>query len=228
MKEPTIISPQELLGDIRPLSATLYDNFIEATQIALPYFSGRQLPLNDILLSCMVRYEVKRLLSTNGVPVTDEEVTDDKDLPMEALALVGLSGFYKGYHFKVLKSSDGTLPVASSDTRRAFYGQQLEMRLPDQPDANLEPVHPNIVFLWRFDSSWTTMDLTVSVPRSGGSTRSSVKEYYRVSIPHPITTILVPRPQIGQEPIEEPPITIKETEIDTDSKNDIRRADTTS
>ena len=210
------------------MSAALFEHFAEATQIALPYFLERSLPVNDLLLTCMVRYEVKRLLSTNGVPVTDEEATEIEELPMEALALLGLAGFYKGYHFKVLKSADGTLPVALSENRRLFYGQQLIMRLPDQPDATLEPVRLNIVFLWRFDNSWTNMELTVSVPRSGGTTRRAVTEYYRVSVPHPITTIEAPNQQASQQPIEEPSITVRETEIETDNNDDLRRADTTS
>jgi hypothetical protein len=102
------------------------------------------------------------------------------------------------------------------------------MRLPNQTDVDLEPVRLNIVFHWRFDNSWTNMDLSISVPSSGGFTRNSVKEHYQVSIPRPITAIEAPRPQFVQQPIEEPSITIKAAVIEMDSKDDIRRADTTS
>jgi hypothetical protein len=179
METTNLIPPEELLQEIQPLTTALYESFAEGVRIALPYFTDRQVKVDNILLSGMVRFEVKRLLTANGVPVTDDEHAESEDLPMEELALLGLAGFYKGYHFKIRKSPDGTLPVPASDTQWAFYGQQLVMKLPDQSEVRL-----NIMLLWRFDSSWTNMELTLSVPQSGGHTRESVKEYYRIAIPH--------------------------------------------
>ena len=101
------------------------------------------------------------------------------------------------------------------------------MHMPDLPDVNVEPIQLNIVILWRFDQSRTNAELTVVVPRSGGRTRRSIKEYYRVDIPHPVTTIEAAELRAVQPHIEEPPITIKETET-VDDKNDIRRANTAS
>jgi len=229
MKEQELISPEKLLQVIKPLSTALYESFAEAIQLARPYFSDRLLPVEEdnTLLSCLVRFEVKHLLIKNGVAVTDDEETEYKDLSMEELALIGLAGFYKGYHFKVRKSPDGALPVPTSQPAQDFYGQQLPMRMPDLPDVIVEPIQLNIIILWRFDQSRTNIGLTVVVPRSGGRTRRSVKEYYRVDIPHPVTTIKAPELRADQPPIEEPPITIKETET-VDDKNDIRRADTAS
>ena len=48
-----------------------------------------------------------------------------------------------------------------------------------------------------------------------------------MDIPHPVTTIEAAELRAVQPHIEEPPITIKETET-VDDKNDIRRANTAS
>ena len=86
-----MLSPEKPLQVINPLSAALYESFAEAFQIARPYFSDRLLPVEEdnTLLSCLVRFEVKNLLIKNGVAVTDDEATENTDLSMEELALIG-------------------------------------------------------------------------------------------------------------------------------------------
>lgn len=220
---------EQLLKDIHPLSTALYEYFAEGARLALPYFRERHLPVNDTLLTFMVRYEVRRQLIANGVPVEDEPETQSTEVEMESLALLGLSGFYNGYDFKIFKSNDGLLPVAVSDPRQAWYGQQLRMRFPLEPSiAAPTSAKLNIAVLWRFDTSWTNVDLSLAVPKTGGPARRLVSAYYTVPIAYPATTIIAPVVPVAQNPSDEPVITVKMPELETGiQRDDLRKADTT-
>ena len=218
----------QLLKDIHPLSTALYEYFAEGVRLALPYFRQRHLPVNDTLLTIMVRFEVRRQLIANGVPVEDDVETQSEEVEMESLALLGLSGFYNGYDFKVFKSNDGLLPIAVSDLRQDFYRQQLRMHLPPE-SSTAEPTSAklNIAILWRFDTSWTNVDLTLAVPKTGGPARRFVSAYYTVPVAHPVTTIVAPVSPVVQNLSDEPVVTIKTPELETgEQRNDLRKADT--
>lgn len=203
--------PDEALTEVLPLTSALYDYFPEAAKQATVYFKSRERGLNSTLLACMIRYEVKESLLNVGIPVEDEEedeVFHNINVPMERLANNGIEGTYNSYQFKILKSDDGLLPIPQSPKKCQYYGQQLSLAMGIPPEF----VRPNIVILWAFDPVYEIVYLWLSIPKEGGRTRSSVKDYYTVPIPHPITTLqpkLITEPK---EPIIEPEITIKETE----------------
>jgi hypothetical protein len=223
-----LVLPEQLQKDIHPLSTALYEYFAEGVRLALPYFMERHLPVSDTLLTFMVRYEVRRQLIANGVPLEDEAETQSTEVEMESLALLGLGGFYNGYDFKIFKSNDGLLPVAVSEPRQKFYDQQLRMRFPPElSTAAPTLVKLNIAILWRFDTSWTNVDLSLAVPKAGGPARRLVSAYYTVPIAHPVTTIIAPVSQVVQTPTDEPVITIKASELETGTqRDDLRKADT--
>jgi hypothetical protein len=203
--------PDETLTELLPLTSALYDYFPEAAKQATVYFRSRERDLNSTLLACMIRYEVKECLSKVGIPVEeeeDDEVFHNINVPMERLANNGFEGTYNSYRFKILKSDDGLLPIPQSPKKCQYYGQQLSLEMGIPPEF----VRPNIVILWAFDPAYEIVHLLLSVPKEGGRTRATVKDYYTVPIPHPVTTLrptLIAEPK---EPIIEPEITIKETE----------------
>lgn len=218
MKLQNIPPQEQALDETRILATALYEHFPEAARLALPYFTDRQIAIDETLLTVMIRFEVGRLLRANGLPVFDEEDAKGGNLSMENLALLGLAGAFGPYHFKILKSRDGFLPVPGhSHRKQAFYGQQLEFPF-DNMELDINSLRPNVIFLWRFDKSWINVELFLSVPQEGGVTRSSVKEYYSVAIPHPVTTI---RPAVQpsvQMPVEDPMVTVKESTTTTEVK----------
>ncbi len=187
MNIPTIPLSHQALQELYPLTTPLREYLSEAKAIGLPYFRKRDLAVNETLMSCMIRFEVGRLFRESGLQVEDESEEAASDFSLAQAALLGLAGTYRGYHFRILKSPDGTLPPPGpSERRQAFYAQQLQLF-----DFNGDPrnLRPNVVLLWRFPRNGSVPELFLAVPRSGNVTRASVQDHYIVTIPHPVSTV---------------------------------------
>lgn len=211
MNITNVPSAEEVLHQIQPLTAALYDYFPEAARIATAYFKDRGRLVNSILLPCLIRYEVKEALQSSGIPVEDDEEDgsfQSINIPMEQLANNGIEGSFNSYQFKILKSDDGLLPIPQSPKKIQFYSQQLPLEL----GLSSESAHPNIVILWAFDANYETVRLLLSVPKEGGKFRAAVKDYFTVDIQHP-ATMLQGKSQLtmSEAPIE-PEITVKEAQ----------------
>lgn len=194
MKLPQLPQPEQVLQRIRPLTTALYEIFPEAAQQALPYFHSRGREVNRALIVCMLRYEVKQQLLQADFQVEDDEPEEvpPTDLSLEALANNGLACTYNGVRLKVLKSDDGRLPVPGlSKRRQAFYAQQLEFTGvgfgnsgQDETESAPSSICLNVVVLWRFDPSYSVVELRLAAPKAGDLSRASVEEYWNVEIPH--------------------------------------------
>lgn len=199
----------QIIDEQRPLTNALFEYLPEARRIAVStYFEPRRLQINETLLGCMVRFEVRRMLASSGIQ-TEEEIDESEDeaadhqLGLRPSALLGLTGVYKGYHFRILKSLDGTLPPPGrSIQRREFYAQQTPLLGYDESRG----ARPNVVFLWRFVSE-SFPELFIAVPKSAKNTRASVHTWHTVErLPHPAQA-LHRRPQNAST--QEPPLTRK-------------------
>lgn len=171
---------------IPPLSVILGElhDFHEPLQIALEegvrqgrdYFQVNALPTDVFLFSQLIRYHTKLVMKQKASVNLYE---------MDDLANNGLSGVHNGYHIRIFKGYHGNIPVPNSDTKAAFFCQQLELGLELAP---LIIAKPNVFFLWELDSNLALMPLRIVCPRYGEKGHDVTTTYYNEIVANPAIT----------------------------------------
>ena len=122
-----IVPYEQALRELQRLWTTLYDAFPEVTEVVLPYFGGREDPVDvdRVLFPHMVRSELKMILTARGIEVEEDDLGMEDQaaaLEMTSMPQNGLFGSYANYHFRILKADNGRMPVAGpSKPRQRFY-----------------------------------------------------------------------------------------------------------
>jgi hypothetical protein len=136
----------------------------------------------------LVRFFAKRALRQAGfAPV---------DIEMEQLSNNGLSLFFKGYHVRIRKGDNGSVPgPGQSDQLKKFYCQQTEMF--EGSNGDMQITHLNLVVLWDFDELHNLAGLRLARPKGVSADGSDVNLHWIEQIPYPAEGLgpAVARPQ---------------------------------
>ncbi len=209
----SIPDPNEVLTQLSPILSILFQTIEEAVLWTKDFFEGNTREVDPSLAPNMVCYYAKDALRKRGQAVED-------DIGMEPLANNGLMLTYGGMAVRILKADNGSLPPPGySRARQAFYHQQYALDFPSAKGI-YRPSMLNLILLWNADPGYVFQGLTLSCPKGGDTRRSSVEEYWRVPVPHPVL-LLEDRPvKSDVEPAEDLPLDFKKKETGTEPEDD--------
>lgn len=137
---------------------------------------------------------------------------------LPSIANIGLHIKYGSYQVKILKSSDGDIPVPGhSKSRRDYYDQQhLDLFMGDVDSQPPLPV--NLLLLWSVHEQYELGVLSLACPKSGGITKDSVSAFWHCQIPQKLFhSGIDPNLEISSEEILD--LQIEDIRIDEDSMN---------
>jgi hypothetical protein len=173
--------PDEVLGEIRPLTDELWPALESANASAIAFFdrerAGEERRWDANVHASLTRYFAIQLLDRAGVDAQAES----GDLTFERIGLAN-NGIclMRGRHvIRVRKADDGRLPAPGSLAQEEFYAQQ--MSLPFNIIGIESPDDPaNFVILWGISAVDHAMnDLVLACP-------SATKEpYWYAKVVHP-------------------------------------------
>ncbi len=197
-----IPSGQEALADLSGAVTTIWSGLDSAILETKEFFENRGVPIDRSLAPNLIRYFVKGRLNAQGKIAEDEEMLDYE---MQNLPNNGLCMEYGRYQLRILKADNGELPIpGQSKKRQAFWNQeQLNLYDDEQPIETVPSV--NLIVLWDADSSYNLDSVSLICPKTGGTTRDSVSNYWSIPVPNPIMQL---SPAITREVEEDDDIII--------------------
>jgi hypothetical protein len=170
--------PEWVVAELTELLADLQEGLEAGHAQARTYFDRRAVrpsapdgawPFDVTLYNTLLRYHTKRSLVSRRHAVVDDPEYDVKDV-----ANLGLHLHHGRFRLRVRKSDQLRPPVpGDSKALQAFYRQ--ETLLPD--DRNIV----NVLALWRIGPAG--VDLALSKPVSGDTTRESVDSEWDIRVP---------------------------------------------
>ena len=194
---PLLPLPEDLptypvaLDNLGRISFILYQG-LESAAAKTSAFRDAESPeqrIDEGLAASLVRFHVLKYLKGLGV----EAVEDEWDL--DCLPFMGIAFHYAGYHVKVLKGPNGSLPGCGlSEKKIRFYNQLPSMYLIENRAAQTTA---NLVVLWDFDSTYGLSGVWLALPAVGGKRSNDVSAFWIERIPHPsegLTGITPPQP----------------------------------
>jgi len=158
----------ELQGFTEYIQIALEDAIREATD----YFDSNKLPRDIYLLNDLIRYHTKRVMKAKAnTDLFEDYKVDDK------LANNGLACRYAGYFIKVFKDRKDGMLIPNSDTKEAFFCQQLSFDDSDVSSLELSR-RPNVFYTWNIDEDFVLMPLRFVCLKSGVKNKGITEVYY--------------------------------------------------
>jgi hypothetical protein len=131
----------------------------------------------------LVRYLVKERLLAQGQPAEDEELLDYE---MQNLPNNGLCMEYGRYQLRILKADNGELPIPGPSKKRQAFWNQQQLNLYDAEQQGDTVPSVNLIVMWDADSNYNLASVILICPKTGGTTRDSVSNYWSIPVPNPI------------------------------------------
>ena len=188
----------EALKELSGLTTAIQEFLIDATAVVIPYFAERGLATNRRLATDMLHYELLQQLKGVGIPVVDE----NDQITVAALSNNGIECSCAGWSVKVLRSAHDIPPPGHSEKRSRFFGQQLPLMQFSDTQAGHD-LMPNVVILWDFDDSYTTLTLRLAAPREVYGPWDPVGCFWNVLVPEPTNAAEMEEPEIQLKDVEE-------------------------
>lgn len=182
----SVPSEQEAAIDLQGAITTIWGALDSAMLEMKEFFDARDLPIDRSLAPNLIRYFVKRRLLSQGQVAEDEE---SLDYEMQNLPNNGLCMEYGRYQLRILKSDNGELPIPGQSKKRQAFWNQAQLNLYDNEQPTEELPSVNLIVLWDADSNYNLDSVSLICPKSGGTTRDSVSNYWSVAVPNPIEAI---------------------------------------
>lgn len=121
-------------------------------------------PVDLSIHAGLTRYLCKRFLDSQNVPAADEE---SSDFEVERIPNCGLCINQGLSQIRVLKTTVGGVPKATSDARRRFYSSNqylLPFAAPDKTNQELG-LPLSLVVLWSVDGEYSYRGMEIACPR---------------------------------------------------------------
>lgn len=199
---PSFSQVQSELSGVLPL---IVDAITEGTSHARQYAAQYDAGIMDPSLApCLVRHWAKKLLSSSGQSVTDEELfiegtaSEEQCIVQQYLPNNGLCMNVGGFQLRILKAdANGAVPLAGrSQNRQLFYKQQLSLF--DHEPGRETDGHPSkrwgVVVYWIVDTRFELAAMGMAFPKNAASKRASFKTHW--------DDIIWRRPQAEQPVLE--------------------------
>jgi hypothetical protein len=177
----SVPTPDEVLKALHPIIPAIYGALEAGVHSAREFFESRHAVIDPYHGPSHVRWEAKRYLDALNHEVSSV------DYQREEIANNGLRLVFSHYVIWILKSNSGELPAPGpSELRQQFYSQQMFafMGSSQHEDPLLA-----LVVLWGVSATYQLGPLLLVCPEAGDSAKKSVKEYWKVSIPHPASIV---------------------------------------
>ena len=202
----------EVATEIEPILDVIADALNQAMARTAFFFNAENELPDRYLHPALVRWYAKRRLTESGHDVSEDE--PDLAFTRDELANNGLLLSHRDVQVRVLKCDDGELPVPNSIARQGYYSQQVEMRFLENGDVS--QFRMNLVLLWDVNDNYELSRLILVYPRSGGRSRTSVEEYWRIELPVPAPATI----EVGEleVEVEDLPITLAREEVSETEK----------
>lgn len=144
--------------------------------------------LDPALAPCLVRHRAKKMLSSNGQMVTDEEsliaeaTSDGQRIIQQYLPNNGLCMDIGDFQLRILKAdANGWVPLAGqSRNRKLFYKQQLALfeHEPERETRGRPSKRWGIVIYWVVNARFELVAIKMAFPKNAASKRASFKTYW--------------------------------------------------
>lgn len=165
---------RDFMARLEPISALLGGGLPKAIAEAKDYF-GNTKEYEPVTFSVIVRNETRMMLKAQKfveirdciIPLAEPDYVPN----------VGLQLLHAEIEVKILKTVDGRLPSAKTDSRASFYTQELPL------GTYTKPVGGRVVYLWQVDDVRHELEgLWLVCPRFAARGKRMVAEYWRVPI----------------------------------------------
>lgn len=203
MDYPQTPGPKETLEDLAWLHPEIYRGIDYGVFEARIHFETTRVDYDGAAFSTLVRLHAKNYYRRKGYDAVD----------IEEVSLTGLSLKLEGYHIKIWKAHDSSLPApGSSEPKQAYYQQTLNF------DGGERPEIIRLAVIWNVNASRALSAMWLVCPKDGDET--SAEAYWTERIPDPSLEI----PQFNPEPIgPDLPMGPKESEDDKKKKGNERQ-----
>jgi len=173
MDYPNVPGPAETLDALAWLHPELYRGIEYGVFEAKTHFQTKQISHDGAAFSTLVRLHAKNYYRNKGLDAVD----------VEQVNLTGLSLKLDGYHIKIWKASDSSLPVPGrSEPKQAFYQQRLNFEGGQRPDV----IH--LAIIWNVSKPAQELSaIWLVCPKDGNE--KSAEDYWTVRIPDPALDI---------------------------------------
>jgi len=171
-----IPEPEVVLKNLAYLLPTIYSALQDGTYKAKEYCdqyetAGR---IDPFLAPNLVRYHTIKLLQKQG-HLIDEELNLD-NVPNNGICLS-----YRNYKIRILKASNGDLPVPGHSKSRQHFYHQIPFKFMDEEDSGVTML--NLVLLWDVATQYNLSEVCLVCPKSGGVKRETVEAHWSYPIP---------------------------------------------
>jgi hypothetical protein len=172
-------SKEAIVGRLGPITEVLADAIpkaLDAVKRTADFSALR--PFCPIKLSTDFRYEMKLLLKAHKSLIDD--ISDcEVELTPRDIGNIGLQFTFGGIEAKILKGSNGKLPIAMTDSRVSFYTQE-ELALGDYTN---DEEKPRVIYIWECDSAESSGRAWLVRPKCAKLQSKEIEVHWGVEIP---------------------------------------------
>jgi len=191
----TTQTAESVLSELDPITSKVSEAVEIGVAVARDYFEEHHKNFDPWLFADLFRNEVGERLSS----IQESGTLLPYGYRRILLPNNGLEFWFGDYRIKILKSTDGRLPVGGSIARNLFYYQPM---LPSMEDA----FGTKLVIVWEIDKSYMLAQLQLVCPKSPSIYPDSPEEHWEIDIPH-AAVMVVAEPTKAEPSDQDLPIT---------------------